>query len=176
MTQSGFLAGAAIVALCGALFDIRSARIPNFLTYSAMASALVCRFAFLGWRGLVDGTAGLLIAGGVFFLLFVIRAMGGGDVKLMAAVGAWVGLPNVGRALIASALCGGLMAVGYMIFLKRFRSTLSNVVSLIRFHAVMGAEPHPEINLANPSAVRMPYGVAIALGSLSLLLPGIWKG
>lgn len=176
MIQQELLVGAAVIALFGAIFDIRSARIPNLLTYSAMSSALVLRFAFLGGRGLLDGCLGLLIGGGTFFLLFVIHAMGGGDVKLMAAVGAWVGLRDVGHALLASALCGGVMAIGYMIVLRRFRSTLTNVASLIRFHAVMGAETHPEVNLSNPSAVRMPYGVAIALGSLSLVFPAIWKG
>src|ERR1700758_1832822 len=153
MMQHQFLVGAAVIAFCGAILDIRSARIPNLLTYSAMLSALLLRFGFLGWRGLFDGVLGLLIGGAAFLVLFIIHAMGGGDVKLMAAVGAWVGLSYVGKALLASALCGGILAVGYMLVLGRFCSALANVVSLIRFHARAGAETHPEINLSNPSAV-----------------------
>lgn len=170
------LDGAVAAALLGAWFDVTSRRIPNRLTYPAMLAALVVRFGFLGWHGLLEGLLGLVICGGVFFLLFVVHAMGGGDVKLMAAVGAWVGYHNASTALIVCALAGGLIALGYVIVLKRYRTTVSNIASLLRFHATSGMRVNPELNLSSARAVRMPYGVAIAAGAVGTLISTVWKG
>ena len=169
------LEGAIVAALFGAYFDVVSARIPNTLTYSALLCGLLVRGAFLGWRGLWDGIAGVLLCGGLFLLLFMIHAMGGGDVKMMAAVGAWIGWQKSGTALIVCTVIGGLIALGYVIVLKRYRDTATNVISLIRFHATRGAQPNPELNLSTPGAVRMPYGVAIAAGAVGTLVSTVWK-
>lgn len=170
------LSGALAVTLCGAYFDITAARIPNALTYTAIPAALLLRLATLGWHGLLDGVIGLLLGGGIFFIFFFIHAMGGGDVKLMAAVGAFAGFAKAGESLLACVIFGGIMALIYAIVLRRFRSTLTNIVSLVRFHAVMGAETHPDINLSNPDAARMPYGVAIAIGALYAFSTALWRG
>jgi prepilin peptidase CpaA len=174
--QMWLLDGGVIAALLGAYFDVTSARIPNRLTYAAMLTALLLRLGLLGWRSCLEGLAGLLVCGGLFFVLFMIHAMGGGDVKMMAAVGAWVGLRNSGTALIVCALAGGLIALGYVVVLRRYRTTLTNLVSLVRFHSMRGAQQHPELNLSNAGAVRMPYGVAIAAGAVGTLISTVWKG
>lgn len=168
--------GAVVFALIGAYFDVTSTRIPNRLTYSGILAALVLRFGLLGWQGLLEGLIGLLLCGGAFFLLFVIHAMGGGDVKLMAAVGAWIGYQHALLALIVCAISGGLIALGYVVVLKRYRTTASNVASLISFHATSGLRQHPELNLSSAKAVRMPYGVAIAAGAVGALISTMWKG
>ncbi len=170
------LDGAVLAALLGACFDVTSARIPNRLTYPAILMALLVRLGFLGWHGLVEGLLGVILCGGAFFLLFMIHAMGGGDVKLMAAVGAWVGYRNAGLALIVCALAGGLIALGYVVVLKRYRTTFSNIGALIRFHARSGLRVHPALNLSNAKAVRIPYGVAIAAGAVGTLISTVWKG
>jgi prepilin peptidase CpaA len=174
--QIWLLDGAVLAALLGAWFDVISARIPNRLTYPAILTALAVRFALLGWHGLLEGLFGLFLCGGAFFLLFVIHAMGGGDVKLMAAVGAWVGYRNAGIALIVCALSGGLIALGYVVVLKRYRTTFSNVAAVIRFHATRGLRENPELNLSSANTVRMPYGVAIAAGAVGTLISTVWKG
>jgi prepilin peptidase CpaA len=171
-----FLEAAVSVGVVGAYFDIKSARIPNRLTYSAILAALILRPLLLGWHGLFQGLGGLLLGGGIFAFLFMIHTMGGGDVKLMAAVGALVGFSNTGQALIWCTLFGGLMAIGYVVAKKRYRATLLNLISLVRFHATAGAASHPELNLSNPEAVRMPYGVAIAVGALAPLAVTVWRG
>lgn len=170
------LDGAVIAALLGAYFDVISARIPNRLTYPAIISGLVLRLIILGWRGLGSGVLGLLLCGGLFFVLFAIRALGGGDVKLMATVGAWVGVGHTGTALIICAIAGGIIAMGYVVFQKRYKTTFSNVASIMKFHAVSGVKQHPELNLSSAKAVRMPYGLAIAAGAVGTLITTIWKG
>ncbi|MDE3106233.1 MAG: prepilin peptidase [Acidobacteriota bacterium] len=172
----GYLIAAVAVSVAGAVTDVRTARIPNRLTYTAMLLALAVHTMTDGWRGTLQSLGGLVLCGGIFFVLFALHAMGGGDVKMMAAVGALVGLAHSAEALIASCLCGGVMALIYMFVKKRTKKTLQNLGSLVQHHAIQGAEVHPELNLSNPDAVKMPYGVAIASGAIVVFCMTLWKG
>ncbi len=158
--------GAVLVACLGAITDIRTARIPNQLTYTALLLALPLRAAFLGLQGLKEGAIGLLVAGGLFLFLYVLRAMGGGDMKLMAAVGAWVGSRHVMTLILASALAGGVLAIGRIIFRNAVGQTVRNTMFLMIYRFTSGLQPHPEMNVDNSSSQRLPYGVAIAVGTL----------
>jgi prepilin peptidase CpaA len=169
-----FLVGAVLVALMGAVIDVRSSRIPNRLTYTALASALLLRTAFLGLPGLKSGAVGMLVAGGLFLLLFVLGAMGGGDMKLMAAVGAWVGGAQVMRLILAAALAGGVLAIGRIIFRNMVGQTLRNIMQLIYYRVTSGLQPHPELNVQSSGSQRVPYGVAIAVGALFCAGNAIW--
>jgi prepilin peptidase CpaA len=163
------LSGALSVATVGAVQDIRGGRIPNWLTYGGLLAALAARLFMLGGPGLRDSVIGALAGGGVFYLLFLVGGMGGGDVKLMAAVGAWAGATQVVIVLFAAAIAGGIIAFGFMIFHRQVRLTLLNTANLIRHHLTSGFRPHPVLNIRDPSAVRVPYGLAIAIGTLYCL-------
>ena len=169
-----FLIGGVLVALVGAVTDVRSARIPNRLTYTAIVAALVLRTGLLGLSGLKSGAFGMLVAGGLFLFLFLLGAMGGGDMKLMAAVGAWVGSDEVGMLLIAAALAGGVLALGRIIFRNLLGETFKNTLRLIFFRFTSGMQPHPELNVQAPQSQRVPFGVAIAVGALSCASNAIW--
>ena len=162
------------IATVGAVKDFRGQRIPNWLTYSGLIAALAVRFAQGGWTGLKGGLVGMLLAGGIFFLLFLIGGMGGGDVKLMAAVGAWVGLAQVGVLLIMSAIAGGLLAAGYALVHKRMFQSLRNVVELVRHHLTQGLAPHPILNVQQAGTLRLPYGLAIAIGTFYCVGNAFW--
>ncbi len=82
-----FFMTAVAVAVAAAVSDVSTRRIPNWLTYPALLAGLLLRFSFQGWSGLRSALLGMLVAGGIFMLFYMIRAMGAGDVKLMAAVG-----------------------------------------------------------------------------------------
>jgi prepilin peptidase CpaA len=75
------------IASVGAFTDVRNRRIPNWLTYNGILLALAVRTALAGWPGLKNSFEGVVLGGGIFLLLFLLRGMGGGDVKLMAAAG-----------------------------------------------------------------------------------------
>jgi prepilin peptidase CpaA len=169
-----FLTGGVLVALTGAITDVRSARIPNRLTYTAVLVALILRAVLLGVAGLKSGAFGMLAAGGLFLLLFVLGAMGGGDMKLMAAVGAWVGSDEVMMLILAAALAGGVLAIGRIIFRNVLGETLKNTIRLIFFRFTSGLQPHPELNVQAPESQRVPFGVAIAVGALSCAGNAIW--
>ncbi len=169
-----FLVGAVLVALVGAVIDVRSARIPNRLTYTALLAALPLRTALLGLSGLKSGAIGMLVAGGLFSLLYMLGAMGGGDMKLMAAVGAWVGSKQVITLILAAALAGGVLAIGRIIFRNMVGQTLRNTMRLIYYRLTSGLQPHPELNVQSSGSQRVPYGVAIAVGALSCASNAIW--
>ena len=174
MLENYFLIGAVLVASLGGASDLRSARIPNWLTYSGLLTALVLRTAVLGWAGFKSGIIGLLAAGVFFFVLFIIGAMGGGDVKLMASVGAWAGSSQILPVLLAAALAGGILAIIYMLFGQGIRKTFWNLVELIRFRLTAGLSPHPELNVGEGKRMHVPFGVAIAMGTLFCAGNAIW--
>jgi prepilin peptidase CpaA len=166
---------ALLVATVAAVIDVRQHRIPNWLTYPAMVMGIVLRWSFFGWRGLGSALAGCLLAGGIVFLFYLVRAMGAGDVKLLAAIGSLLGPSDVVVVLAATAISGGVLALFYVIFRRRVGATLRNMGSVLTFHSWNGLKAHPELNLDNPSALRMPYGLAIATGTLYALLAICWR-
>jgi prepilin peptidase CpaA len=157
--------GTLVCVLLAAALDLLNGRIPNRLTYSAIMVGLALRGFLGGWRGAWDGLAAGLLGGGVFFLFFLVRGMGAGDVKLMAAVGCWVGMQEVLPVMVTTAIAGGILALAYLLFRKRVGQTLRNMGTLLRYHLTFGLKPHPEINLKDPKAVKIPYAVAIAAGT-----------
>ena len=160
-----YLSSAVLCAGIAAVTDVQSRRIPNLLTGPALLIGFGLHAALGGWRGLEHSFVAALIAGGIFFVLFLTGGMGGGDVKLIAAVGALAGLTHVAYALIFTGLAGGVMALALVARRRRFRQTFSNVESLVIHHRLHGLEPHPQINVGNEAALRLPYALAIAAGA-----------
>src|ERR1039457_6524109 len=169
------------LATAAAVFDVREHRIPNWLTYPGIVLGFVLQGLLFGWKGLgiwkglANAGEGLLLAGGIMFVFYAVRAMGAGDVKLMAAVGSLVGPGHAIVVLLATAICGGVMGIVYAVYRGRMGATLRNLGSVLWFHARSGLQTHPELNLDNPTALRMPYGLAIAAGTLYELLLMLWR-
>lgn len=161
---SSFAAWAiAAVAAVAVLTDLRSGRIPNWLTLPALGAGLVFSAATGGWQGL--GLA-LLAVGCALVLLgwmFAIRVMGGGDVKLLMALSAWSTPKFAVESALLSVLLGGLMAV--VILLVRGR--MGGFVR--KMHAFILSVIVKDLELATPKFDRnltMPYGVAIAAAAV----------
>jgi len=157
---------AVTVAACAAVSDVRERRIPNRLTYPAMIAGVILQTALHGWRGLLLGIAGAFLFGGAFLLFHLVRAMGAGDVKLAAALGCIIGPGASWRVMFATAVAGGALAIVFMVASGRIVETLWNTLWVVAFHAQHGLQTHPTVNLDNPGAVRMPYGLAFAAGTL----------
>jgi prepilin peptidase CpaA len=160
-----FLLAALVCALIGATCDIRSRRIPNWLTGPAILLGLAMHLCLQGGIALATAALAGAIGGGVFLLFYLGGGMGAGDVKLMAAVSVLAGLGHVGEVLLATTLLGGVLAVVLALMRKRLSAVLANVVTLITYHGRAGLTPHPQLNLTNPFTLRLPYGIAIAAGA-----------
>jgi prepilin peptidase CpaA len=155
--------------------DIRERRIPNLVTGPAVVAGLMLHAIYGGWRGLGDSVLAGLIAGGIFLIFFLAGGMGGGDVKLMTAVGCIAGLSPLPLVAISTALAGGLFALAVSILHGRLRETLCNVAALLQHHGRKGLTPHPDLNLSNARTLRLPFALPIAAGCLIALCIVAWE-
>ncbi|SFS18309.1 prepilin peptidase CpaA [Granulicella pectinivorans] len=167
---------AVVCGLAAAVTDIRSRKIPNSLTGSALIAGLCLHLSLDGWRGLLSSLAAALIAGSIFLFFYVAGGMGAGDVKLIAAASALVGLGNTAPLLIFTTLAGGVMGLVLAAIHGRLLATLRNMLRLAVHHREEGLTPHPELNVSNPATLRLPYGIAIAAGCLLTLYTSTIRG
>ena len=141
--------------------DLRSRRIPNWLVVPFLAAGLVISGVRGGWHGLAHSFGGMMLGLTVFGVLAVMGGMGMGDVKLCAAIGAWIWSQQLFLALVLTGIAGGVMALAWAAaggFLgELFTSTGKLLFSKKR---------DPELNLDNPLTRKMPYAPAIAIGTL----------
>jgi prepilin peptidase CpaA len=98
--------------------DLRSRRIPNWLVLPFMAAGLIVPALFTGWQGFFQSLEGFGLGALIYGFLSVMGGMGMGDVKLVAAIGAWVGPKQLLFAILITAMAGGLMAIGWAIYGK----------------------------------------------------------
>jgi prepilin peptidase CpaA len=169
-------AGAALLcAVACAVPDVRERRIPNRITLSSIVFGLGLHLVVGGWHGLLGSAAAGSVAGGIFALLYIAGGMGAGDVKLMAAIGCLQGLPALGMVILATALAGGLFAVGLSLVRGRLTETISNATMLLAHHGRAGLRPHGELNLASPSAVSLPFAIPVVAGCLWTLCDIGWR-
>ena len=144
--------------------DVQSRRIPNWLTASGLVVALALRLV-MGRDSLVGGLSGAGLAALVSVPFFAVGALGGGDGKLLIAIGGFMGPTRLAGALLMIALVGGALAV-----LDAYRRGILllvwlNVVDLLKHWLTFGRRGK-RIGLSSPGAVTIPYGVAIAAGSI----------
>ncbi len=163
-------------------FDLTKKKIPNFLTFPVMLWGL-CFYTFTGkFEGFLFSLFGLLLGIGLFLIPFMMGGMGGGDVKLLGAIGALKGVEFIFTATLYTALCGGVIAVIYLIFKGQFLVTLKKVIGIavkpflfllsIKFKnpflnnlSLLLSSPQQDKN----APLSFPYGVAIGLGTVITL-------
>ena len=145
--------------------DLRVRRIPNVLTLVGVGVALCLRLTW-SWGTVWQGAAGAGLAILVALAPFAFGFLGGGDVKLLGAVGAFVGVDRLFGALMGVALVGGLLAVAEAMRRQAFLRTVANIRGFAQQWVLFGrAGVTPTIE--SPEAMTVPYGVAIAVGSLA---------
>jgi prepilin peptidase CpaA len=164
------------VVLAAAVYDVRYRRIPNWLSLAGVLIGVALN-GFLDQErpGLfVSSLLGLAIAFGVYFILYALRAMGAGDVKLMAAVGAIVGWPDWLGVFIVTAILGGIMAFIVVVARGRVKKTFWNVAFILS--ELRGGRPaymrREELDVKNPKALGLPHGAVIAVGTVFFLAIG----
>lgn len=155
-----------IVLGVATLTDLRSRRIPNWLVLPFMVAGVVLSACLHGWHGVGQSLCGLGLGALVFGIFFLMGGMGMGDVKLCAAIGAWIGPAQLFTALVLTGLAGGVMALCWAVYGGFLRELFKGSGELIFGMKKRGLRPHPELILANPLARKMPYAPAIAIGTL----------
>lgn len=155
-----------LLMLLAAWLDLRSRRIPNWLTVSGLFAGIGVHAWISGWRGILLSVEGAALALALLLPLVLLRALGAGDWKLMGAAGAFVGPLMLLFVLLASFLIAGFMGMVRMMKDHRVMVTLRNMGDLMRGFISFGLRPHPEISLDNPELPKLPFGVAAAIGTI----------
>jgi prepilin peptidase CpaA len=157
------------IVLVACVTDLRSKRIPNVLTLpGALAGVLYHAL----WGGMSAGSAlaGLAVGLFLFLPLYLLRGMGAGDVKLLAALGAWLGVVDVAWVAACAAIAGGLLAVLVSLWTGYGRLLWSNLWLLLTHWRVSGVRSLDSLSLDKGSGPRLAYAVPIAAG----LVCAIW--
>lgn len=179
--ESVLLAAIALVAILAAWFDLRERRIPNLLVFPAAIFGLSLH-ATRGWNELWFSGKGLLVGLALLFIPYLLRVMGAGDVKLLAAIGSFVGTTEVIRVLVLTLLAYPVLALGFLLHQRKLKITLVRFGQLmIRLSSIfipplklysiqLDAIDNPQITSATS-----PFGVAISIGTLLAIYTHILK-
>ena len=163
------------VAIVAAIFDARYRRIPNWLVLAGLLLGIGLNAFLSEWAGLRSSLLGIGLAFLIYFPLYLLRGMGAGDVKLMAAVGAITGWANWLGIFFLTAIVGGVAAIALLIGRRQVARGFSNVgyllVELLSFRLPYAR--HEELDVTSQKSVKLPHGVMIAWGCV-LYLGAAW--
>jgi len=174
MMKHGVWMLAAIPAVVAGWTDWHTRRIPNWLTVPALFLGIAANTLASGWSGAKEAVLGAGLGLGLLLPFVLLRSLGGGDWKLVGALGAFLGPPRLISVLLVTVLAAGLMALALIIWKKRVGQTLRNmahmVASLFTLHL-----PSPELSLDNPDSLKVPFGVAVAVAAVLYTVRQVWS-
>jgi len=152
-----------------AIIDYRTRRIPNWLVLGGAIYGLVYTVVF---PPIMHGNAlfplgGFIVGFGLFLPLYLMRALGAGDVKLFAMVGTFLGPLDTFYSALATGITGGALTVLWAVWHGKALRVVQNIAGLIQFGPLSAVAGAPAgLRIASGGALgKLPYGVAIALGT-----------
>jgi prepilin peptidase CpaA len=160
---------ATAVALAACVFDASTRRIPNVLTIAGGLFGLAFHVVTGGIGGAGWSLAGLGVGFLLFFPLFALGGMGAGDVKLMAALGAWLGPADAAWTGLYAAIAGGVMAIVVALARGYLRTAIANLWTLLGVWRIVGIRPLEGMTLQTSKSPRLPYALPITAGLLATL-------
>ncbi len=154
---------AVVASVAGTVTDMKKGIIPNWITVPSMVIGLGMAAAFNGWMGLGLSLLSTLATAMVPLLLFRFNAMGGGDVKLFAALGALLGIDLSLQVLMASFCAGAIYGIGLWIA----RGELKTRARIIAFKMVPIRifKTLPDASSGEPTYIR--FAPAILIGCVT---------
>lgn len=152
------------VAVLITYYDVRYRRIPNAFVLATLAGGLAIHSIFGGLDGVYASLSGCALAFALMFMLHIFGAMGAGDVKLFAAIGAVMGAPLVLPTFLVVILTGGLLALVSIIRAGVFLTTMQRVVQILV--GLLPGWEMPRFSVPTDRTHTIPYGVAITIGSI----------
>ena len=160
---------AAVLVLAACVPDLKHRRIPNALTFGAAAVALAFHLATGGPSALAWSAAGWALGVAMFFPIFALRGMGAGDVKLLGAVGAWLGPAQVVWVALFTSVAGGVLGLIVALSWGYLSTAVANIGGLLTQWRLAGIRPVDSVSLAGSRGPRLAYAIPIAVGTLVTL-------
>lgn len=159
----------AVLALAS-ISDIRTRRIPNYLSVALVITSLSVYFWSSGIDGLLFSLKGTGLGFIILFVPYLFGGMGAGDVKLMAGVGAAVGPEQVLLALLFTALLGGVLAIIIILAGNTLRETFKNFFTSAWLTLSGAGITSLKAGLEHKKKTKVPYGFVIACGTVASML------
>ncbi|MGF6485744.1 A24 family peptidase [Paraburkholderia sp. JPY419] len=159
-----------VLAIVAASTDLTARRIPNRLIALGLCVALIVQMSIHGpLAGALEWLIGAACGFAVLLPFYLLRGMAAGDVKLLMTIGAWVGPSLTWRIALATFLIGGLWSLLIVLCRGRFARLRANLRQLIGGLVVAPLTQPSLIDAQSESVGAIPYGVAIAAGTLGML-------
>lgn len=157
------------IGVIACVTDIRTRRIPNVLTFGAAAAALVFHGISGGLPGLQTAVFGWIVGTALFLPFFLLGGMGGGDVKLLAALGAWLGPGTAFWLAIYASIAGGVLAVVVALARGYLMTAFRNLRGLFVHWSIVGPRPLDSLTLEHGKAPRLAFAVPMLVGMMVTL-------
>ncbi len=164
-----------VTLVIAAVIDGWKLKVPNWVTFPMILSGWVYSLGFHGWEGLGWSMVGTLVGLGLLLPAYAIGGMGAGDVKLLAGVGAWVWGTTTFYAFCVSAIVGGVIALGMVLYRNRWRHHQGQFLGILTEILVI-RDPNQLSAIAaqrKSSMMLLPYGIPIAIGTIAYF---VWTG
>jgi prepilin peptidase CpaA len=157
---------ALLVSAAACASDLKSRRIPNILTFGSAFVALGYHLVTGGPWGLLWSLGGWLVGIAIFLAPFALGGLGAGDVKLLGALGAWLGPTQIVWLALFTGVAGLVMALVVALMNGYLKQALTNVRLLLSHWQVVGVQPMQELTLERSTAPKLAYAVPILAGTL----------
>src|SRR5947209_5492831 len=174
MLKEGVWALTALLAAAAGWTDWRSRRIPNWLTVPGLLLGIAANSLARGWMGTKDSLLGAGLGLALLLPFVLIKSLGGGDWKLMGALGAFLGPQHLVKVLLGTVLVAGAMAVALVVWKKRVRQTVRNLGRMLAAFFTLHL-PGPELSLDNPESLKVPFGIAVAIAVILYSVRQVWE-
>jgi prepilin peptidase CpaA len=165
MTMMTISIAALALSLVACATDLHQRRIPNLLTFGGALAAFAFHLTTGGLSGLGQSMLGWALGAAVFFLPFALGGLGGGDIKLLAALGAWLGPMPVLWLSMYTGVAGAVMAVAVSLRHGYLRQAFRNIHLLLTHWRISGLGPVEEITLAGSRGLKLAYALPILVGT-----------
>ncbi len=155
-----------LIAGVGCAWDLRTRRIPNALTFGAAAAAVVVAIVTRGADGAASSISGWFIGVGVLFAAYALGGMGAGDVKLLGALGAWLGPTDALWLALYTGVAGGVIALVWALAHGYLGQACRNLWTLFAYWRLAGVRPLAELTLQTSAGPRLAYATSILAGTI----------
>ena len=156
------------VSLC-VVVDVYTRRIPNVISGAAVLAGLGLNTLYFGTAGLIASVAGLLAPVAVLLFPFALGGLGGGDVKMMAAVGALLGPSLALAGLGVGVIYGGVLMIVHLIGRGRLREKLAAIGAMLTAATLTRSLDPLRVRPDDAGAIALPYSLPLGLGTLTVL-------
>jgi len=180
--HSAFWVTNCVVLIPGILWaswiDYKQRRVPNWLNAGVAGAGLMAQAYFFGLDGVEAGLTGLVVGFGLLIVPWLMHGMGAGDVKLMMAIGVWLGPYLTFLSFCVGAVAGGIIAVIMIMSTGRWWRAYANLVTItqkVSSRSTIFSEFGSAQSFGSSSQL-LPYGVPLTIGTLVVFFSQAWIG